>query len=68
MAWDWSPRESGARPNVLRTGMVLAFEPDVAVDGQAFYLEDMVLVRQDGSEVLTAGLPYTADEIEAAMK
>ena len=60
--------ESGARPNVLRTGMVLAFEPDVAVDGQALYLEDMVLVRQDGSEVLTPGLPYTADEIEAAMK
>jgi Xaa-Pro aminopeptidase len=60
--------ESGARPDVLRTGMVLAFEPGLTVDGQAFYLEDMVLVRGDGSDILTPGLPYGADEIERAMK
>ena len=48
--------------------MVLAFEPDVLVDGQAFYLEDMVLVSEHGSEVLTPGLPYTADEIQDAMR
>jgi Xaa-Pro aminopeptidase len=60
--------ENGARPEILRTGMVLAFEPEVTVDGQAFYLEDMVLVRGDGSDILTPGLPYTADEIEGAMK
>jgi Xaa-Pro aminopeptidase len=59
--------ESGARPDILRTGMVVAFEPEVTVDGQAFYLEDMVLVRADGSEVLTPDLPYTAVEIEGAM-
>jgi Xaa-Pro aminopeptidase len=47
--------------------MVLAFEPEVVVDGEAFYLEDMVLVLEHGSEVLTPGLPYTADEIERAM-
>lgn len=60
--------ENGARPEILRTGMVLAFEPEVIVDGQAFYLEDMVLVRGAGSDILTPDLPYTADEIEGAMK
>jgi Xaa-Pro aminopeptidase len=60
--------ECCARPKTLRTGMVLAFEPGLSVDGQAFYLEDMVLVREHGSEVLTPGLPYTADEIEDGMR
>ena len=60
--------ECCARPKILRAGMVLAFEPDILVDGQAFYLEDMVLVREHGSEILTPGLPYTADEIEEVMR
>jgi Xaa-Pro aminopeptidase len=60
--------ESGARPDTLRAGMVLAFEPGLVVDGEAFYLEDMVLVLEHGKEVLTPGLPYTADEIERAMR
>ncbi len=33
----------------------------------AFYLEDMILVTATGHRVLSAGLPYTADEIEALM-
>ncbi len=60
--------ENGARPEILRTGMVLAFEPEVIVDGQAFYLEDMVLIRAAGSDILTPELPYTADEIEGMME
>ena len=51
----------------LREGMVFAWEPMFAVGGQAFYLEDMVLVTRTGAEVLNPGLPYTADEIERAM-
>ena len=51
-------------PAVLRAGMVVAFEPIFAVDGQGFYLEDMILVTHDGHEVLTPGLPYAAEEIE----
>jgi Xaa-Pro aminopeptidase len=39
----------------------------VALGGQAFYLEDMVLVTDAGCEILTAGLPYTAEEIEKTM-
>ncbi len=53
-------------PDTLRAGMVLAFEPIFSVEGQGFYLEDMVLVTKDGHEVLTPGLPYSADEIERA--
>ena len=35
--------------------------------GGFFHLEDMLLVKQNGYEVLTAGLPYAADEIERVM-
>lgn len=53
-----------ASPEVLRAGMIVAFEPIFAVEGQGFYLEDMILITRDGHEILTTGLPYTADEIE----
>jgi Xaa-Pro aminopeptidase len=51
----------------LREGMTVDLEPIADVDGQAFYLEDMFLVTRDGAELLTPGLPTSADEIEAAM-
>ena len=54
--------------NTLRTGQVLAFEPMLTVDGVGLYLEDMILVTPTGAEVLTTGLPYTAAEIERAMR
>ena len=44
--------------------MVVAFEPMLAVEGQGFYLEDMILVTTTGYEILTPGLPYTAMEVE----
>jgi Xaa-Pro aminopeptidase len=47
--------------------MAVAYELMFTVDGDGFYLEDMVLVTRGGSELLTPGLPYTAREIEAAM-
>ena len=55
-------------PEVLRAGMVVAYELMFVADGDGFYLEDMINVTRDRAEVLTAGLPYTATEIEAAMK
>jgi len=55
-------------PPVLRAGMVLDYEPIFAVDGQGFYMEDMVLVTPGGYETLTRGLPNTAAEIERAMQ
>lgn len=52
---------------VLKAGMVIAWEPMFAVDGQGYYLEDMLVVRKDGYEMLTPGVPYTSSEIEAVM-
>jgi len=52
---------------VLRAGMVVAFEPMFVVESQGFYLEDLLLVTQNGYEVLTPNLPNTAREIEEAM-
>jgi hypothetical protein len=54
-------------PEMLRAGMAVAYELMFTVDGDGFYLEDMILVKKDGHEVFTVGLPYTAREIEAAM-
>jgi Xaa-Pro aminopeptidase len=55
-------------PDTLLAGMVIAYEPTFAVDEQAFYLEDMILITKHGHEILSAGLPYTADELEKAMR
>ena len=55
-------------PETLAAGMVVAFEPIFSVEGQGFYLEDMVLVTKEGHEILTPGLPYSADEIERAVR
>jgi Xaa-Pro aminopeptidase len=55
-------------PSVLRAGMVLDYEPIFSVEGQGFYMEDMILVTPTGYEILTKGLPSTAAEIERAMR
>jgi Xaa-Pro aminopeptidase len=52
----------------LRENTTLAFEPIVSMGGQGYYLEDMFVITKDGAELLTPGVPYTAEEIEAAMK
>jgi Xaa-Pro aminopeptidase len=51
----------------LRKGMTINFEPIASVDGQGFFLEDMYVVTKHGSEILTPGVPYSAEDIEAAM-
>lgn len=55
-------------PETLRAGMTVDFEPIFSVEGQGFYLEDMILVTPAGHEILTPGLPYTADEIERSTR
>jgi Xaa-Pro aminopeptidase len=52
----------------LRAGTTLDFEPIASIDGQGYFLEDMYMITKNGAEKLTPGVPYTADEIEAAMK
>ena len=55
-------------PEVLKAGMTVAYELMFMVDGFGFYLEDMILIEPNGYRLLTPGLPYTAAEIEAAMR
>jgi Xaa-Pro aminopeptidase len=52
----------------LKLGTTINFEPIASVDGQGFFLEDMYLIIKDGAELLTPGVPYSAEEIEAAMR
>ena len=54
-------------PEILRAGMVVAYELMFMVDADAFYLEDMIAVTHDGYELLTPGLPYTGQQIEELM-
>lgn len=54
-------------PRTLEEGAVVAYEPMLSVGEDAFFLEDMILITADGHEVLSSGLPYTAEEIEAVM-
>ncbi|MGD2068610.1 MAG: hypothetical protein PVI57_07980 [Gemmatimonadota bacterium] len=55
-------------PDTLETGMVVAYEPGVSVGEDAFYLEDMILVTENGHRILSEGLPYSADEIAQIMR
>jgi hypothetical protein len=52
----------------FRAGTAIAFEPQVSINGQAFFLEDNFLVTRTGTELLSPGLPYIAEEIEAVMQ
>ena len=54
-------------PAVLKAGMTVAYELMFMVDGDGFYLEDMILIEPNGYRLLTPGLPYTAAEIEGTM-
>jgi len=68
----WGPHtinlDAGFIDGPLRAGMTIAFEPIASIDGQGFYLEDMFLITKNGAELLTPGVPYSAEEIEAAMR
>ncbi len=78
---SWSKRENvpfwqihtsnvlaGWPPEPLPAGTTINFEPIASADGQGFFLEDMYIVQKDGAELLTPGVPYTAEEIEAVMR
>jgi len=78
---SWSKRENipywqihtinliaGSPHGPLRAGTTIAFEPIASIDGEGFYLEDMFLITKNGADLLTPGVPYSAEEIEAAMR
>lgn len=61
--------ESGETPGGdLEEGVVLAYEPMFVWEDDAYYLEDMILITGDGSEVLSHGLPYSAEEMAAFLR
>ncbi len=62
-----SPNE-GLAQEPFRAGTAIAFEPQASIKGQSFYLEDNDVITRTGTELLTPGLPYTADEIEGVMR
>ncbi len=53
----------------LQAGMVITDEPGVYIPEEKLgvRIEDMVLVTQDGAELLTRRLPRTVEEVEKAM-
>ncbi len=59
---------AGWPPDPLPAGVTINFEPIASVDGLGFFLEDMYIIRKEGAELLTPGVPYTAEEIEAVMQ
>jgi Xaa-Pro aminopeptidase len=59
--------DAGYIEGPLRAGMVIDFEPIADIGGQGYYLEDMYLISPEGAEVLTPGVPYTAEDIEAEL-
>jgi Xaa-Pro aminopeptidase len=60
--------DTGSPNGTLRAGTTINFEPIASIDGQGFFLEDMYLITPTGAELLTPGVPYSAEAIEAAMK
>jgi len=59
---------TGSPVGPLRAGTTINFEPIASIDGQGFFLEDMYLITATGAELLTPGVPYSAEAIEAAMR
>jgi Xaa-Pro aminopeptidase len=78
---EWSKREKvpfwqihtmnldvGSVRGPMRAGTTIAFEPIASIGSQGYYLEDLFLITKEGAELLTPGVPYSAEEIEAAMR
>ena len=61
--------DAGDSARALEPGMILTIEPGIYIpeENLGVRIEDIVLVREDGAELLTASLPRTVEEIERTM-
>ena len=61
--------DPGDRDRPLEPGMVVTVEPGIYIpeENLGVRIEDDVLVTKDGSQILTARLPRTVDEVERRM-
>jgi len=55
---------------ILRPGMVFVIEPQFRVPEERIYIrvEDMIVIREDGAEVISDWIPRDMDAIEALME
>jgi Xaa-Pro aminopeptidase len=54
-------------PKVFREGNVVCYEPALPAGGQAYFVEDTILITREGHEILNPALPYSPSDIERAM-
>jgi Xaa-Pro aminopeptidase len=52
-------------PTVFAAGNVICWAPEFSIQGQGFYVEDMVLVTAGGHDLLSPPLPYEPQALEA---
>jgi len=55
-------------PKRFQAGNVLCYEPLLTSGNQAFFVEDTFLITPEGHAVLNPALPYSAKDIERAMR
>jgi Xaa-Pro aminopeptidase len=54
-------------PKVFTEGNVVCYEPTLPAGGQAYFVEDTILITRVGHEILNPPLPYLPSAIEQAM-
>jgi Xaa-Pro aminopeptidase len=52
-------------PKVFAAGNVICWAPEFSVQGQGFYVEDIVLVTAGGHELISPPLPYAPEALES---
>jgi Xaa-Pro aminopeptidase len=54
-------------PKVFREGNVVCYEPALIAGGQAYFVEDTILITSEGHVILNPPLPYAPVDLERAM-